>query len=293
VFKTLRIVENRGYNLTLEHLSNNLMGGNVNIADIEREIKNFENIDFDGIFVATSGNLKTAKCLERLQSNDKLQSYYLKIAQDFVSNYITLCPWVKCVMLAGSMASDGLGDGDDIDLNIVVQDRTKYSSWLFGILLSIKYSITFRKGFRVKWFNLIGKVICISVIWEVHEVLPFRRRDDQVAYELLLNSKVLYNRDFFKQILEQNRWLTQWFPQIFEKFNHIRNDIVVSSVKRRNRIVPRFIEVLSLALVFIIYYTVRASVFWHDGLKNQMDADKKIKCPYGVLDIPKRKKNVY
>ncbi|HIH00196.1 MAG TPA: hypothetical protein HA258_06380 [Thermoplasmata archaeon] len=48
-------------------------------------------------------------------------------------------------------------------------------------------------------------MICISFIWETHQVLPFQRNDGQLAFELL-NAKVIYNPDFFRYFIRKNEW---------------------------------------------------------------------------------------
>ena len=176
IFNTLEIVEERGYNLSLEKLSKNLIGGEIDKNILKKEIENSSDFDFDGILVSTKGNLNLDKCNNRLKYNSNLYDIYLKIANEFKDNYLELCPWIKCMMFTGSIATDGLIEGDDIDLNIIVKDDSKYISWLIGILLCIKYSIKYRKKFDVKWFNLIKGVICICVIWEEKQVLPFNRK---------------------------------------------------------------------------------------------------------------------
>ena len=211
IIKTLMIVEERGYNLTIEKLSKNLIGGEIDINILKQEIESCSDFDFDGVFVATSGNLQSEKCCRRLKINSKLHTLYDKIANEFLSDYKRLCPWIKCVMSAGSMASEDLVDKDDIDLNIIVEDNTKYITWLLGVFLCIKYSLKYRKQFNVRWFKIVNAVVCICVIWENNQVLPFTRRDKQIAYELFLNSKVLYNKQFYNKMLINNTWLKNGF----------------------------------------------------------------------------------
>jgi len=288
IIDTLKIVENRGYNLSIEKLSENLIGGKKSKKEILNEIGNNLDVEYDGKFIATNGNLKSEKCKKRLQTNNDLQMKYLPIAQEFTQEYIKFCPYTKCVMIAGSMASDGLGVEDDIDLNIVVEEGSKYSSWLLGILLSIKYSLKYRKEFNVHWFNLITRVICISVIWETHQVMPFERKDKQIAYELLLNKMVLFNKEFFNQILSKNQWIKEWFPQICEEVEDIEIKI---EKNKKNKKPNRLLEFSSKILIFLLYYWIEVTIFWHKDLINRMHYVNKVKYPYAILDIPKRKSN--
>ena len=286
IVDTLKIAESRGYNLTLEKLSENLVGGKKTKKEIFDAIKENKFFEFDGKFISTIGNLKSDKCKKRFQTNNDLQIQYLTIAQKFTSEFIKFCPFIKCIMISGSMASDGLCKDDDIDLNIVVDNGSKYTSWLLGILLSLKYSMKYRKEFNVKWFNSIARVICISVIWEKHQVIPFARKDLQIAYELFLNKKVLYNKKFYKQILFENQWLNEWFPQIYDEDEDTGIEIEKKIIN--NKKPNRIIEFFSKTFIFLLYYWIEATIFWHDELINRMHYVNNAKYPYAILDIPKK-----
>jgi len=285
VVKTLEIVEKRGYNLTIKKLSEVLIGGEIDKEELKRKIKNFKNVNFDGTFVATSGNLNTKKCMNRMVTNDNLQKIYTKIAEEYTTDYQKFCPWVKCIMVSGSMSTEGLGENDDIDFNLIVEDDSKYTSYLLSILLSLKYSIKYRNQFKEKYLRFLTKVICISVIWEEHQVLPFIRRDDQIAYELL-NSKVLYNQKFFNNMLDHNLWLKNWFPQVFKKGSTIKKDILS---KHDKRILPNIIENISRKIMCALYIIIKTSRLKNIVQKERMSLCEKVKHPYGLFDIPKKK----
>lgn len=283
IIKTLQIVEERGYNLTIQRLAKILIGGEVESSSIIKIIETCSLFDFDGTFISTSGNIHSEKCLERLKKHHSLYPIYNKIATEFIDECVTHCPWIHCIMLTGSMASEGLFDGDDIDLNIVVEKDTKYATWLLGLLLSIKYAIKYRKQFNLKWYNLIKGVICICVIWDTSQVFPFVRKDKQIAYELLLNSNVLYNADFYEQILKKNDWIKQWFPQLygvtFSKKQRMKKQ------KRYNRTIMRwFIEPLSKVIIYFTYRIYRTIIFWNQPLNNRIDHVLKVQHPYGIIN---------
>ncbi|HIH29423.1 MAG TPA: hypothetical protein HA260_06425 [Thermoplasmata archaeon] len=51
------------------------------------------------------------------------------------------------MLLSRSMASEGLGKGDDIDFDLIVPDDLKYTSYLLALLLRVKYSFRYGKDF--------------------------------------------------------------------------------------------------------------------------------------------------
>lgn len=285
IVTTLKLVEERGYNLTLNALSEKLVGGKVNPEELKHCFKQMVDVEYDGFFVARKGNLQSEKCRRRIISNKKLQNRYLTIAHEFLADFLKLCPWVKCVLIAGSMASEGLSKEDDIDLDIIVEDGTKYSTWLLGLILCFRYSLKYRKEFSVRWFNSLARVICLSVIWESHQTGPFLRNDGQLAYELL-TVKVLYNNKYFRRILKMNPWVNTWFPQLLQ---NNESDIPTShqiSQEDRKKI-PFFVEGLCRLGIILLYHVIRSSIFWNDPLKERMDYVNKVKYPYAILDNPK------
>lgn len=273
IFKTIQIVEERDYNLTINQLAEKLIGGAISIGELKKYIENNANLDCDGFLVATKGNLRTYKCLKRIKSNHKLQSFYQTIVQEYVSDFQRICPWLRCIMTSGSMASDGIGEGDDIDLNFIVKDGYKFTSYLLALLLSLKYSLKYGKDF------LWHYVICINVVWEEHQVLPFERQDGQIAYELFI-ARPVFNKRYFNQMISHNKWLNEWFPQRFHSDNE---DFIVDN-KEKKGYFASFIEFLSRKILISLTKLAIAIK------SNDKDFYKKfsMKQPYSVLDIPKK-----
>jgi len=269
---TLQLAEERGYNLTIEQLSSKLIGGFISINKLYQILLNIKNIEVNNNFVANKGYLYLKKCEQRQQTNSTLYPYYQRIATKFINEYIRLCPWVSCVLLSGSMASEGLGEGDDIDFDLIVPDGLKYTSYLLALLLSFKYSILYGKHFWKRY------VICISVIWENHQVLPFQRNDGQLAFELL-NAKVVYNPDFFTYVISKNQWLKNYFPQMFEPgiervfFPPRHNQI---------RFLKALIERFSKNMLFMMVKVAMSTVFKDHNISDRM----MVKHPYALFDEP-------
>lgn len=284
--ETLRITESRGYNLTKQKLADKLIGGKITIDQLEYAVKSMKNIVFDDFFIATTENPYFEKCKDRKEKNSHLNKIFLRIAKEFIDEYIQICPWVYCIMLTGSIGSEGVCEKDDIDLDLVVEDHTKYFSYLIAILLSLKYSIKYKKQFHDKYLGFISKVICISVIWEKHQVLPFTRKDEQIAFELL-NVKVMYNSNFFRKILHNNLWLNNFFPQIFEE-NEYKKDNKVDEISiSTKKKCPRIFENISFAFMFFFYKIIILSRSKNPALKDRMNLVEKVKYPYGIFDVPR------
>lgn len=277
VIQTLQLAEERGYNLTIPQLAAKLLGGSIPEVEVRRILPMLSTIETDNDFLATKGHLYLEKCLQRRNTNTKLQLIYQRIAHEFIDEYTRLCPWVACMLLSGSIASEGLGEGDDIDFDLIVPDGLKYTSYLLALLLSFKYSLIYGKHF---WR---GYVICISVVWETRQVLPFRRTDRQLAFELL-NANVVYNPDFFKYVLRKNEWLHSFFPQMYQQ-PHLGNPPSTEVSERKKHTPPRFIENISRNILFLMVAIAMKTIFRDHNIRHHM----MVKHPYAMFDVPEKK----
>jgi hypothetical protein len=272
ITQTLQLAEERGYNLTIDQLSTKLIGGVVPVYELRQIIRTLKNIDIDHNFIATKGHLHLDKCQQRQQSNNNLQLCYQPIATKFIKEYTHLCPWVSCMMISGSMASEGLGEGDDIDFDLIVPTGFKYTSYLLALFLSFKYSILYGTQFWRRY------VICISVIWETQQVLPFQRNDGQLAFELL-NAKVVYNPAFFTHLIKKNEWLKNYFPQMYHQPTQ---EILLSSQHHQKGFLKTTIELFSRNILFMMVKVAMRTVFKDHNIKHRM----MVKHPYALFDEP-------
>lgn len=217
ILLTLHLADRRGYGLCLVHLSKNLVYGEVTEEIVRKELQTMSGVSYsDGIYCLKGSEQTLTKTRRRLSCNGKYAKMYENVARRFASEYASLCPFIRCIAVAGSMASEGFSEDDDIDFNIFAEQGCKYTVYLLGILLSIKYSLRYRRKplAACAATPFLPKLICINVIWEDKEVLPYERQDEYLAYELLRQKPVL-GLKFYLDVLSKNRWLGTYFPQIY------------------------------------------------------------------------------
>ncbi|MCZ7401573.1 MAG: hypothetical protein O8C61_05070 [Candidatus Methanoperedens sp.] len=217
ILMTLHIADRRGYGLCLFHLSKILVCGEVTSETVLGELRNLPGISQrNGIYCLKGREQVLTKTSERLKCHNKHAKAYEAVARRFASEYVSRCPFIKCIAVAGSMASGGFTEKDDIDFNIYVEKGSKYTVYFVGLLLSIKYSFLYRKKPLAECSKtpFLPKLICINVIWEDTEVFPYVRQDEYLAYELL-RQKPIFGLEFYREVLSGNIWLKTCFPQIY------------------------------------------------------------------------------
>jgi hypothetical protein len=216
ILLTLDLADRRGYGMSLVHLSKMLIYGEAEEEKVRLMLSSMSSVSHkDGIYCLKGSEDLLPETRRRLFCNGVVGERYEAEAVLFSAEYASLCPFIKCIAIAGSMASGGFSEEDDIDFNIFTERGCKYTVYLLGILLSLKYSVKHRRKSlaRKSRTPFLPKLICINVVWEEEETLPFVRQDKYMAYELM-RQKPIVGLGFYKEVLKKNRWLKTYFPQI-------------------------------------------------------------------------------
>ncbi len=286
---TLDLMASRGYNPSSEHLATKLLGGEADITDVEAAIESAERLDMREGLAFIEGKSYLDMCKMRLEANSHHQPLYREIAEAYTRELVAACPWIKCVMLVGSVATGGLCAGDDLDLNLVVADGRKYSTNVIGSLLNRKYSFRFRRALSMEreGHYLVPMVVCLNIIWEESQVHPLARQDEQVAYELY-SADVLYGQNYFDDMLTSNGWIRDHFPQMYEG---LQADGPRPRAKGNER--AGFFERLSRGGLFSFERVVRMYLSRREGEVEMMDHYDDLKHPYGLYHLPGREEGEY
>jgi hypothetical protein len=218
IVRTLDIAARWGYGLSVDQLARLLYGGPVAEGEVARAMRQASGVAREDGFATVAGREDLlAKSIARHRTNGVLAESYMGIACAFTHDLLRHSPFVRAVAISGSTASEGLGHGDDVDLNLFAEDGTKYIVYITALLLGIKYSLRLRRQFAKgsPFFGLLPKVTCVNVVWTQGECRPFVRQDEFLAFELL-RSRAIAGGDHYRQILEANPWLAEHFPQALE-----------------------------------------------------------------------------
>lgn len=288
VERTLRIMASRGYNPTLGHLSRMLLGGPVDVSDLGRAIGSMPGVNVEDGFVFLDGMRYVDRCRVRVESNGRFQNAYRRIAEEYTADLVRQCQWVRCVMLVGSTATGGLSQGDDLDLNIVVEDGRKYTTLAMSTILNRRYALRHGAeiGFDPNPPYRLPIFMCLNIIWEDREAHPFRRQDSQMAYELA-SAEVLHGHDYFEDMLRSNPWVEDHFPQVHnggptspDRRAGARRE--ATSGARPEGLLERILR----GALFSYDRIVRIYLSDRPGVLDKVDHYERLKHPYGLYDLP-------
>ena len=286
VERTLAIMADRGYNPNVAMLSRMLVGGGIDPSELKVQLPSMRGIMVEDGFVFPDGLRLVERCRPRVESNGRLQDLYRGIAVAYAADLVRTCPWVRCAMLAGSAATGGLCQGDDLDLNLVVDDGRKYTTIAASTVLNRVYALKHGAaiGFRPTDQYRLPIFMCLNIVWEDRETRPFRRRDEQMAYELFA-CEVLHGHERYRELLEDNAWMRSTFPQAFD------GGAVGPGAGR-----PRenghgspdgAIERLARGVLFGYDRAVRMYLGRRPDVLERATYYERIKHPYGLYDLPR------
>jgi len=212
------------------------------------------------------------------------------VAENFARDLASVCPFLQCIALSGSVASGGYDVGDDIDFDLFVRSDTKYLCYLLSILIGLKYSWRYRnaKGAGLRTIAGLPKVTCINVVWTEDQTKPFVRQDAAMAFELL-HCQPLMGAGVFSQVIRNNNWLENYFPQLFGRSwadtVHPRNSKLgrlLGKLERRPRAL-RWLDWSCRAVAWLIYSLAQTLWGRTQTTRARMSFLKRVKYPYEVF----------
>ncbi len=289
--RTLAIMHRWGYAPTVDVLASCLLGGSVSGEALASALASSDGAHVKEGFVFLPGNERLVrKSRERAESHRTLNGGGQRIAAEFTRDLVRACPFVECVALTGSLASGGYRTGDDIDFDLFVRPGTKYTSYLVANLIGLRYAWRYRHRApeAVLRTPFLPKITCINVVWPGDATAPFARRDEGLAFELF-RCQPLHGSRRFRAVLEDNPWLREYFPQLYERAWPEDAGPQPHPVGRfleafaRSPRAVRALELLSKAFSWILYRVVQESRRGDPQARARMDFLRRVKYPYEVF----------
>ena len=216
--RTAALLERRGYALSPSRLASVCLGGEVPLDALFASLPQAGLGVRNGLVVSGSC-LELADAIRRRQSDHAVESAaFLAEAERFSRGFAAWFPFVLGVSIAGSLASGGFRETDDVDLNLVVEDGRRHLAYvalnLFGIANALGHR---RKPVDAHTARpLVPRVMTANLVLERSQCFPLARQDEDMAYELLASRPVVGGA-FLASVVAANRGLTEHFPQLADQ----------------------------------------------------------------------------
>jgi hypothetical protein len=213
--RTATLLEERGYAVSADRLAALCIGGEVTSFDVRLAAATGALELRDGLALRRGTPLATDRVADRARRHRVESSAYRVETERFAAALVRWLPFVRSVALAGSLASGGFVETDDVDLNLVVTDGRRHTAYALVNLLGVIHALRHR-GKPVDGSSarpIAPRVMTVNLVVEERQAIPFSRTDAQMALELLL-SQPLAGRAVAQRIARANPALLAHFPQL-------------------------------------------------------------------------------
>ncbi|TVQ93791.1 MAG: hypothetical protein EA393_01790 [Bacteroidetes bacterium] len=151
--------------------------------------------------------------IERRKQGNMLAKKRMRSAM-FYSRIISRFPYVRGIMLSGSISKGYMGEKDDIDYFIVTQPGRL---WITRTFLTVFKKIFLRNSYRN---------FCINFFVD-SENLEIKEKSRYSATEIIFLLPV-FKSDLYYRLIKQNFWVKKFYPEFEQKNNDcIENEILV------------------------------------------------------------------
>ena len=227
IIKTLAYYDIFNYPLTAEEIYHNLGANHVSSFDVTNEI---EKLFKDGlIYKKNSFYLLTNndKYISRRIDGNKLAAKKINSAYR-MTNFISKFPYVRAILLSGSISKGYMEKDSDVDYFIITQPNRL---WVTRLLLML-----FKKIFLLN----SRKVFCINYFVDT-ETLEIEEKNIFTATELTTLIPT-YGTELYNALYSKNIWIREFYP------NFPKRDTIRISENKRSFIKKLFEKLLNNSL---------------------------------------------
>jgi hypothetical protein len=215
---TVALVERRGYALPARRLGELCFGGPVAEAEVLAAVASNSSLRLlHGLVVGPSLVPSASAIASRARTHREQADAYLATTLRFVRALVRASPYVLGVAVAGSLASGGFVESDDVDLNLLVEDGHRHLAYVTLNTLGLLHAARHR-GKPVDAHTrrpLAPRLMTANLVLERSQYLPLVRQDAAMAYELLC-SRPVFGSGHWRELVSANPPLVEHLPQLRE-----------------------------------------------------------------------------
>ena len=216
VHRTVALLSRRGYALGPERLGGLCLGGSLSEADVRWAVAATSELTLThDLVVNRSDRTRAGTIRSRAAAHASDAPRYLEMTVRFVRRLVTIAPFIRSVSIAGSLASGGFRDSDDVDLNLVVDDGHRHLAYVAVNLLGLLHALRHRSKpvDDLTRRPLAPRLMTANLILERSQCHPLARLDEDMAFEMLMSQPV-FGLDVFNDVVDANPELLDHFPQL-------------------------------------------------------------------------------
>jgi hypothetical protein len=241
VWQTVALLRRRGFAVPPARLAELCAGGCLSEAEVRRAVASSPDMSIaEDLVVDHPSRSRVTEIRCRALTHLTDSQLYIEMTLRFVRKLVQVAPFVRSVSIAGSLASGGFRNSDDVDLNLIVDDGYRHIAYVAVNSLGLLHAL----GHRAKPVDdltrrpLAPRLMTANLILERSQCLPLQRHDEDMAFELLIAEPV-FGIDTINELIDANPVLLDHFPQLAEK----QAPLLIDPVKRLTTVLfPKFLD---------------------------------------------------
>ena len=216
VRRTVGLLQRRGYALTPARLGALCLGGTLPEAEVRWAVAAAPDLTISHDLVLERSALSRAgEIRARACAHESDAARYLPMTARFVRLLVAAAPFIRSVSVAGSLASGGFRESDDVDLNLIVDDGRRHLAYVAVNVLGLMHALAHRAKpvDDLTRRPIAPRLMTANLILERSQCHPLQRQDADMAYELLVAEPV-FGLESLNEVLDSNPALLDHFPQL-------------------------------------------------------------------------------
>ena len=172
----------------------------------------------DDLVVERSASFAVGEIRSRALGHPAEAATYVRMTARFVHALVSAAPFIRSVSIAGSLASGGFRESDDVDLNLIVDDGHRHLAYVAVNALGLAHAARHRAKpvDDLTRRPIAPRLMTANLILERSQCLPLLRQDEDMAFELLMSEPV-FGVEAVRELIESNPPLLELFPQLAGK----------------------------------------------------------------------------
>ena len=244
VRRTVALLSRRGFALGPDRLGNLCLGGPVSAADVRWAVAATPDLAVaHDLVVQRADRARATAIRSRATDHERDASPYLAMTLAFVRTLVAFAPFIRSVSVAGSLASGGFRESDDIDLNLIVDDGRRHLAYVAINVLGLLHALRHRAKpvDDLTRRPIAPRLMTANLILERSQCHPLARQDEDMAFEMLMSQPV-FGHQIFNEVIDSNPALLDHFPQLARRSAPRLSDAPARGLRAPAWMYPRILD---------------------------------------------------
>jgi len=217
--RTVALLARRGYAIGPQRLADLCLGGSISPDEVRWTAAASPDLNLvnDVVVDRTSLN-RVGEIRSRAAGHGANAATYVQMTRRFVRTLVEVAPFIRGVSIAGSLATGGFREADDVDLNLIVDDGHRHLAYVAVNTLGLAHALAHRNKpvDDLTRRPLAPRLMTANLIVERSQCFPLVRQDEDMAFELLM-AEPLFGIEAIDELIAANPALLEHFPQLAVK----------------------------------------------------------------------------